>query len=113
MAHRDLLETLFEAWNSHDALRSSACFAPEAVYREAGGREVVGRPAIVAHFAAFFRSGPPWRFEVDDLLLDGDRAAVVYRFAIRGDGPDWRERAGCAVVRFEAGLISLWHEYHG
>jgi len=110
---RDILETLFEAWNAHDALRAAACFDPAAIYREAGGREVVGRGAIVEHFAAFFRSGPPWRFDVDDVLLDGDRAAVVFRFAIKGDAANWSERAGCAVVRFEGGLIGLWHEYHG
>ncbi len=113
MAARDLLETLFEAWNAHDALRSAACFAEGGTYREAGGRELVGREAIGAHFATFFRSGPPWRFEVDDLVLDGERAAVVYRFAVKGDAPDWSERAGCAVVRFEGGLVALWREYHG
>ncbi len=112
MSTRDLLETLFEAWNSHDALRSAACFAERGVYREAGGREVVGREAIVAHFAGFFRSGPPWRFDVDDIVLDGERGAVVYRFAVKGAGPDWNERAGCAVVCFEGGLIASWREYH-
>lgn len=110
---RDLLSTLFEAWNAHDALRASACFAPGAIYREAGGREVAGRDAIAEHFGAFFRSGPPWRFEVDDVLIEGDRGAVVFRFAIKGDALDWSERAGCAVVRFDGGLIDLWHEYHG
>ncbi len=113
MAGCDLLETLFEAWNAHDALRSAACFTENGIYCEAGGRELVGREAIVAHFAGFFRSGPPWRFDVDDVVLDGERAAVVYRFAVKGDGPDWSERAGCAVVRFEGGLVALWREYHG
>lgn len=110
---RDLLTSLFEAWNAHDALRAAACFAPAAIYREAGGREVAGREEIAGHFAAFFRSGPPWRFEVDDVLVEGDRAAVVFRFAVKGDASDWSERAGCAVVRFDGGLINLWHEFHG
>ena len=113
MSSRDLLETLFEAWNAHDAIRAAACFDSAATYREAGGREVVGRSAIVEHFAVFFRAGPPWRFEVDDVILDGDRAAVVFRFAVKGDAVNWSERAGCAVVRFEGGLVGLWHEYHG
>jgi uncharacterized protein (TIGR02246 family) len=113
MATRDLLATLFEAWETHDALRSAACFAPEGVYREAGGQDIVGRDAITAKFAHFFREGPPWRFTVEDVIVEGDRAAVAYRFEVKGDGPGWRERAGCAVVRFEGGLVAVWHEYHG
>ncbi len=113
MNRMDLLETLFEAWMAHDAARSSACFAPGGTYREADGREVIGRAAIAEHFARFFQSGPPWRFDVDETIIQGEKAAVVYRFSIKGDGPQWRERAGCAIVRFEGGLVSLWREYHG
>lgn len=113
MNRRELLDTLFEAWDAHDAVRSAACFAEDAVYRESDGNAIVGREAILAHFARFFRNGPPWRFEVDDVLLDGDRAAVTFRFAVKGAGPGWSERGGCAVVRFDGGSVRLWHEYRG
>lgn len=110
---REILDTLFEAWMSHDALRSAACFAPEGVYREAEGREVRGREQIAAHFAQFFRSGPPWTFAVEETIFEGERAAVTFSFSVKGDGPQWRERAGCALVKFNGGLIELWREYHG
>jgi uncharacterized protein (TIGR02246 family) len=110
---RDLLETLFEAWQAHDALRSAACFAPDAVYCEAGGVEVVGRNAISAHFAHFFREGPPWRFEVDEVFGEGDRVAVAYRFGLKGAGDAWIDRSGCAIVALEGGLVARWREYHG
>jgi uncharacterized protein (TIGR02246 family) len=113
VAVRDILETLFESWESHDALRAAACFSPDGVYREADGREIIGREAIRTHFARFFREGPPWRFDVGETIVQGDRAAVTFTFAVKGDGAAWRERAGCAVVSFEQGLVGLWREYHG
>jgi predicted SnoaL-like aldol condensation-catalyzing enzyme len=113
MAIRGILETLFEAWSAHDALRAAACFAPGASYREAEGREVHGREALTEHFARFFREGPPWRFDVDEVIVEGERAAVAYRFSIGGEAEKWRERAGCALVQFQDGLVQSWREYHG
>lgn len=113
MANRDILETLFESWATHDALRAAACFSERGVYCEVDGREVVGREAIRAEFARFFRQGPPWRFDVGETIVQGDRAAVTFTFALKGDGGRWRERAGCAIVSFEQGLVAIWREYHG
>jgi len=52
---------------------------------------------------------------IDDVIAEGARACVVYRFALGGgDGKPWRERAGCATVRFdERGQIEEWREYEG
>ena len=49
------------------------------------------------------------------MIAEGARACVVYRFAVGGgDGEPWRERAGCATVRFdERGQIEEWREYEG
>jgi hypothetical protein len=84
------------------------------VYREAGREPLIGRAAITGHFTRFFRDGPVWRFEVDDIFTSGVRACVVYRFAVKGPGVEWRERAGCAVVGFDpSGSIAVWREYEG
>ena len=54
----------------------------DATYHEAGREPIAGREALAAYFTRFFRDGPPWRFEVDEILVDGERAAVAYRFEI-------------------------------
>ncbi len=111
---RATLDGLIAAWRAGDALRAAAHFADDGRYSEAGAEPLVGRDALVAHFTRFFRDGPLWRFEVDDIIIEGSRACVVYRFAIEGAGAVWRERAGCAVVAFAAsGAISAWREYEG
>jgi ketosteroid isomerase-like protein len=108
------VRSLIAAWLAGDALRAAAHFAPAAEYREAGREPLRGRDAIAAHFTRFFRDGPAWRFEVDSLFASGPHACVVYRFAVKGPGVEWRERAGCAVVGFDAdGSIAAWHEYEG
>lgn len=113
MTHRERLENLFAAWRTGDALRSGAHFAPGATYREANREPLLGRDAIVGHFTKFFRDGPRWEFYADDLLVDGDRAAVRYRFAVAAGEGAWRERSGCAFVTFADGTIAEWREYEG
>ncbi len=111
---RDTLQSLIDAWRSGDALRAAAHFALDAQYAEAGRSVLTGRDAVLEHFTRFFRDGPRWRFEVDDVLVDGDRACIAYHFALEGEAGIWRERAGCAMVRFDqSGAIAGWREYEG
>ena len=89
-------------------------FAEHGAYRGARKPPLRGRAAIAAEFTRFAAAGP-FRFEVDDVLASGDRACVVYRFAVPGGtGEPWRERAGCVTVRFDQqGRIAEWREYEG
>lgn len=112
MTVRSLIEELIAAWQANDAHRASAFFATDGVYHESGGAKIEGREAIFEHFQRFFRDGPAWRIDVDDIVVDGERAAVAYRFAIATGGA-WQTREGCALVRYEGGLVSSWREYHG
>ncbi len=112
MTVRDLIDELVGAWQSGDAHRAAAFFAPDGVYHEAGREPIAGREAIFAHFARFFRDGPAWRFDIDELIVEGERAAVRYRFAVNTGGT-WRSRDGCAIVHRADGLVALWREYQG
>ena len=113
MTHRELLGGLFAAWRNGDALRSAAHFAPGGAYREARREPILGRDAIVAHFTRFFRDGPRFTFHVDETIVEGDRAAVRYRFAVAGTDELWQEKPGCAFVTFVDGTIAEWREYEG
>ena len=113
MTVRETLDGLFAAWRSGDALRSAAHFALDGIYREAGREPIAGRDAIVAHFTRFFRDGPRFTFTPDATIVEGDRAAVRYRFAIDDGNDTWREKHGCAFVVFSDGTIAEWREYGG
>jgi uncharacterized protein (TIGR02246 family) len=107
-----MIEELIGAWQANDALRAAAFFSPGAVYHETGQMPIVGREAILEHFTRFFRDGPAWRIDTDDVIVEGERAAVAYRFSTTVNGT-WVTREGCALVRSEGGLVALWREYHG
>jgi len=113
MSVGEVLERVFDAWRKGDALYAAAHFAPEATYQEAGREPLAGREAIVQHFTRFFRDGPHWRFDVEEMIVEPPHAAVVYRFAVEGTPGTWRERAGCAIVTVERGAITAWREYEG
>ncbi len=111
----DAVETVLAAFESGALSDAAACFAADATYREARSDPLRGRAAIAAWFAGFAASGTTWRFTVDDVIRDGARACVAYRFAVsRGAADPARERAGCAIVRVDdCGLIAEWREYEG
>ena len=113
MSIREALEGLLNAWRSGDALRATAHFAEDGVYREARREPIRGREAIVAHFTRCFRDGPVWELNVDDIVVEGNLAAVSYRFQTKGKDGEWRENAGCAFVRFIDGSVAEWREYEG
>jgi ketosteroid isomerase-like protein len=113
-ASADALATLLDAFERRDLDAAAGCFAADAAYREPRRAPVLGRAAIAAHFARFAAAGRDWRFEVEEVISNGRRACVVYRYAAEGGGEAGRERAGCATVRFnEHGRIAEWREYEG
>jgi ketosteroid isomerase-like protein len=109
------LAQVLAAFSSGRLSGTAAWFADDAVYQEKDRSVVRGRAAIAEHFRQFGASGRAWKFIVEDVLRDGERACVVYRFAVAGgEGEPWRERDGCATVRFDkGGLIAEWREYQG
>ncbi len=112
MTLHELIDELVGAWQSGDAHRAAAFFAADGVYHESGREPIVGREAILAHFARFFRDGPAWRFDIDEIIVEDERAAVTYRFEINVSGT-WRRNDGCAIVQRAGSLVALWREYHG
>jgi limonene-1,2-epoxide hydrolase len=111
----DGLATVLAAFARGDLGAAAAGFGERATYREARKPALHGQAAVAAHFARFAASGTAWEFLVDDVIADGDRACVVYRFAtLGGDGTGRLERAGCALVRLDGrGHITEWREYEG
>jgi ketosteroid isomerase-like protein len=112
---RRTLSTVLDAFARGELAVAAASFADDATYVEARKHPVRGRAAIAAEFERFAGSGVPLRFTLDDVIVEDDRACVVYRFAVGGGaGEPWRERAGCATVRFdECDQIEEWREYEG
>ena len=108
-----MIEELISAWTSYDAHRASAFFTSDATYHESGRDPIHGREAIFEHFKTFFRDGPAWRITVEEIIVEGPRAAMRFRFELKRDGDGWISREGCAFVKSDDRLISEWREFSG
>jgi ketosteroid isomerase-like protein len=75
----DLAREFFAAIDARDPRRLRAVLANNASFRALPHREVI-RPAdeIVAYFGTVVSSYPTARWEVTDVISDGDRAAVQF-----------------------------------
>ena len=104
----DLAREFFAAIDARDPRRLRAVLANNASFRALPHREVI-RPAdeIVAYFGTVVSSYPTARWEVTDVISDGERAAV--QFTLREFAPSiGRELLSeqMAVMRTSGGKIT-------
>lgn len=65
------------AWQAHDAVALAADHAPDAVVISPTGGVLEGRDDIQRIYQVWFTAFPDFRFTERDLLIDGDRVALV------------------------------------
>lgn len=103
----ELGREFFAALDARDPRRLRATLAEYASFRALPHREPI-RPAdeILAYFGSVVASYPTARWEVMDVIGDGDRAAVQYIFREYDAGLD-RQRIAeqIAIVRSSSGRI--------
>jgi ketosteroid isomerase-like protein len=104
----ELGREFFAAIDARDPRRLRATLANHASFRALPHRDIV-RPAdeIVAYFGTVVSSYPTARWEVTDVISDGDRAAVL--FTLREFAPHLgRELISeqVAILRANAGQIT-------
>ncbi|MEU7616487.1 nuclear transport factor 2 family protein, partial [Micromonospora rifamycinica] len=77
------------ALNAHDADAVAGCVSADFVneHTAALGRTVVGRSRYRSRLDGFLAEFVDLRYEVEELLADGDRAAVAYRMSRTGPVP--------------------------
>ena len=110
---RVAIDAAIAAWTGRDPDAAAASFSADGCFMESGREPVVGTAALRARFASFFAGVADWEMSVDETLVQGERAAVFYRFRVKGASGAWSERAGCAGVLVRDGRIAVWREYAG
>src|SRR5437016_6615296 len=74
---RRFAELLVAAVNAHDAATIVDFYADDAVMESPQFHHVTGRAAIAQTWAAVFATYPDWRVDVTDVLVDGNRLAML------------------------------------
>lgn len=74
-----LLDEVLDAWNAHDADRLAGCYAPEYVGVDAAhAAPLTGRAGIRQAALRYFAAFPDLSVRADELVVEGDRVAVVW-----------------------------------
>ncbi|MBI1731971.1 MAG: nuclear transport factor 2 family protein [Gammaproteobacteria bacterium] len=78
------------ALNAGDADRIAACVTEDFVNEHASssGRTVIGREAYRDRLATFLREFRDLRYQVEEIIVDGDRVAVPYIVSANWVAPD-------------------------
>ncbi|MGA2925515.1 MAG: ester cyclase [Solirubrobacteraceae bacterium] len=87
MSTTDVARRYFQALAAHDLDRVVSCWAPGAVDRFVGQREMVAPDGIRRYFWELFQAFPDFRFEVIDLTSYRGRSAVRWRARATFAGP--------------------------
>jgi predicted ester cyclase len=111
----DIARRYFAALSAHDLDAALACWAPGAIDRFVGGRDLVAPEGVREYFGSLFEAFPDFTLEVVELTTYRGRTAVRWRargtFAGPGRFMDFLpngarlELEGCDVVSVEGDLI--------
>jgi len=106
---------LIDAWNAHDPARVAACYAAGYIGKDVGMAGQQRGPGDMRKVMQYYlRAFPDLRIELDDLIIDGDRAVIVWRLHGTQQGtfmkiPPTQQRVavcGATIVELQAGLIT-------
>ncbi|MFC0862289.1 nuclear transport factor 2 family protein [Sphaerimonospora cavernae] len=85
---RQVVERYIQALNHHDPDAIAACVTPDFhnEHTSVAGTSLRGRDAYRERLPTFLGQFTDLRYEIEDLIVDGWRAAVPYRMSFHHDG---------------------------
>lgn len=109
--HLALLQTLFAAFNRHDAEGVMACFTDDIVFDaatgpEAMGRRIIGQEAVRAAFVGVWTAMPDVAWTIRRHAVFGDRAVSEWLFTGTGAAGGRIEVEGLDLFAFAGDRIA-------
>src|SRR4051794_22267189 len=105
-ALKALAQSVYDAINAQDVAALDGLFAPDIVRHAAGEQGVEHAQRAMANA---FAASPDLRFDVEDLIAEGDRVAL--RVTVHRAGPDGRDVQSTIleIFRVENGKVAeIW-----
>lgn len=95
-AVQQLLQRYLAALNAGDAAAAADCVAADFINEHTAGlgRNIYGRDAYRERLLGFLADFVDLHYEIQDMIIDGDRAAVPYVFSGRWRGAQGEYAAG-------------------
>jgi ketosteroid isomerase-like protein len=81
---RGAIERFHEAFNRHDLAGLAQLITDDCLFEDTAppdGVRHAGREAVLAAWSGFFADAPAAHFDVEEMIIAGDRAIVPWRYA--------------------------------
>jgi ketosteroid isomerase-like protein len=104
-----LIERFTDATNRHDVDGMMALMSDDVVFESTSapeGRRFEGQAAVRACWDELFRGTPRARFEMEEVIVSGDRCTARWRYVFDGDSADAGCVRGVDVFRITDGKIA-------
>ncbi len=119
--NKEIIRRLFEGpYNSHDLQGIAEVFADDFIYHNPLlPNKLGGKQTILGNTAQGYAAFPDMRWQVEDLIAEGDRVALRFTFggtntnAFMGVAPTGKkaEAGGNLIFRLAGGrIVELWEE---
>ena len=103
-----------EIWNRGDLSVIDTLVAPDYVHHRRTSADYKGRAGLQEHYRTFHESFPDGRFTITELVAEGDKVAMAWRFkgthkapfagiAATGKSVEW---TGTTMFRLAAGRVA-------
>ncbi len=106
---RAVIERFNEAFNRHDVEGVMNMMTNDCIFENTNpppdGARLVGAAEVGAYWQKFFAANPDARFEVEDMIVAGDRCVVRWIYHKTKEGKPWRLR-GVDVFRVRDGKVA-------
>jgi ketosteroid isomerase-like protein len=102
---------LFEAMNARDIARLEALLDGDAAFDFPGTGLIQGRRRILVFFKVLFRKFESLVFDVHEVVIDGDRACVVWENSGRHATGEPYANRGMTLIRLTGDRIAFISDY--
>jgi ketosteroid isomerase-like protein len=108
-ATRQVIDRFNEAFNRHDAGALAALLTDDTVFEDTSpapdGKRIEGKAEVVAFWRVWFAWNADAAFEVEDVIVSGDRAVVLWVYRKSRNGQPWHLR-GVDVFTVRDGKVA-------
>lgn len=108
---RDLAQSIFTALNTRKLSAFERQLSETAVFDFPGAGRIEGPGRILVFFKVLFRKYPRLKFTVDDILVAGQRACVVWTNEGESARGTLYKNSGITLVRLSGGKIDFISDY--
>jgi ketosteroid isomerase-like protein len=108
-ATRATIDNFNEAFNRHDADALAKFLSDDTVFEDTSpapdGRRVEGKAAVTDFWRGWFARNADARFEVEEMIVSGNRATVLWIYHKQRNGQPWHLR-GVDVFTVRDGKVA-------